>query len=86
MPKSMPKSLSMLNTIRGSQLEHFYPRGWDLKRIDRCCAMNLKQLTTRARHWHKDFKAIPVDPIGEPMGKSGGTNTMKIVRVEEHRS
>ena len=25
--------------------------------------------------------------IGEPMGKSGGTNTMKIVRVgEEHRS
>ncbi|HYT97190.1 MAG TPA: pyruvate kinase [Casimicrobiaceae bacterium] len=24
--------------------------------------------------------------IGEPMGKSGGTNTMKIVRVGEHRS
>ncbi|MDE2359818.1 MAG: pyruvate kinase, partial [Betaproteobacteria bacterium] len=24
--------------------------------------------------------------VGEPMGKSGGTNTMKIVRVGEHRS
>ena len=24
--------------------------------------------------------------IGEPMGKSGGTNAMKIVRVGEHRS
>ena len=24
--------------------------------------------------------------IGEPMGKSGGTNTMKIVRVGEHRA
>ena len=24
--------------------------------------------------------------IGEPMGKSGGTNTMKIVRVGEHRT
>ena len=23
--------------------------------------------------------------IGEPMGKSGGTNTMKIVKVGEHR-
>jgi pyruvate kinase len=23
--------------------------------------------------------------VGEPMGKSGGTNTMKIVRVGEHR-
>ena len=24
--------------------------------------------------------------IGEPMGKSGGTNTMKIVTVGEHRT
>jgi pyruvate kinase len=24
--------------------------------------------------------------IGEPIGKSGGTNTMKIVRVGEHRA
>jgi pyruvate kinase len=24
--------------------------------------------------------------VGEPMGKSGGTNTMKIVKVGEHRS
>ena len=24
--------------------------------------------------------------IGEPMGKSGGTNTMKIVKVGEHRN
>ena len=24
--------------------------------------------------------------IGEPIGKSGGTNTMKIVRVGEHRT
>ena len=23
--------------------------------------------------------------IGEPLGKAGGTNTMKIVRVGEHR-
>jgi pyruvate kinase len=23
--------------------------------------------------------------VGEPMGKSGGTNTMKIVRVGDHR-
>lgn len=24
--------------------------------------------------------------VGEPMGKSGGTNTMKIVKVGEHRA
>jgi glucosamine-6-phosphate deaminase len=64
----MPKPLTMLNTIRGSMLEGFYPRGWDLVRIDRCCALTLKQLTTRARHWHRNFKAIPVDEIATPMG------------------
>ena len=64
----MRKSLSMLNTIRGSRLEGFYPRGWNLTRIDRCCALNLKQLITRARHWHENFKAVPVDAIAQPMG------------------
>lgn len=66
----MPKRLSMLNTIRGSQLEGFYPRGWDLKAIDRCCAMSMKELTTPSKHWHRDFKAIPVDAIAEPMGNA----------------
>lgn len=66
----MPKTLSMLNTIRGSQLEKFYPRGWDLRRIDKCCAMNLKQLVKPAKFWHRDFKAVPADEIGAPMGNA----------------
>jgi pyruvate kinase len=28
---------------------------------------------------------VIVITIGEPIGKAGGTNTMKIVRVGEHR-
>jgi len=64
----MPKPLSMLNTIRGSRLDGFYPRGWDLTRIDKCCAMTAKQLTTPARHWHRIFKAVAVDEIAAPMG------------------
>ena len=66
----MAKSLSMLNTIKGSQLERFYPRGWDLRRIDRCCAMNLKQLTTPAKFWDRDFTALAVQEIGAPMGSA----------------
>ena len=66
----MPQRLSMLNTIAGSRLEGFYPRGWDLKRIDACCAMSMQQLTTPSKHWHRDFKAIPVDAIADPMGNA----------------
>src|SRR5437660_6758547 len=64
----MAKALTMLNTIRGSRLDGFYPRGWNLRRIDRCCGMNLRQLTTPARHWHQDFRATSVAEIGTPMG------------------
>src|SRR6185437_8455463 len=64
----MPQRLSMLNTIRGSQLERFYPRGWDLRAIDRCCTFSLRELTTPSSHWHRNFKAIPVKSIAHPMG------------------
>ena len=65
----MPKPLTMLNTITGSRLENFYPRGWDLAQIDRCCAMGVKKLTTRARHWNKQFKAQSVPQMAPPMGE-----------------
>jgi len=61
----MAKSLTMLNTIKGSLIDGFYPRGWDLRRIDRCCGMGLKKVTTPARHWDKDFKPVAVGSVDE---------------------
>ena len=40
-------------------------------------------LLTTGQVQHGDLIVLT---IGEPMGKSGGTNTMKIVRVGEHRA
>jgi glucosamine-6-phosphate deaminase len=61
----MAKSLTMLNTIKGSLIEGFYPKGWDLRRIDRCCGMGVKKVTTPGRHWDGDFKAVAVGSVGE---------------------
>src|ERR1700724_2429547 len=61
----MPKTLTLLNTLKGSLLENFYPRGWDLRRIDDCCAMGPKKLLKRARHWDADFKPDPVATVKE---------------------
>jgi glucosamine-6-phosphate deaminase len=61
----------MLTTIRGSLIEQFYPRGWDLKRIDRCCGMGLKGVTARARHWDEEFKPVPVSDV-EAMDRGMG--------------
>jgi glucosamine-6-phosphate deaminase len=61
----MPKSLNFLNTVKGSLLEGFYPAGWDLRRIDRCCTLGLNALTKRRREWHAQFKPVAVKDVAE---------------------
>jgi glucosamine-6-phosphate deaminase len=59
----MAKSISMLTTIKGSLLEKFYPRGWNLKKIDACCEMTLEQLVVPKRSWSSHFKPVPVESV-----------------------
>ena len=59
----MAKSLTMLNTLKGSLIERFYPAGWDLRRIDRCCAMGPSKLLKPARHWDREFKPVAVKDV-----------------------
>jgi glucosamine-6-phosphate deaminase len=61
----MPKTISMLTTIKGSLLERFYPKGWNLKKIDACCQMTRDQLTAPKRPWHAHFKPVAVDSVSE---------------------
>ena len=53
--------MDFLSTVKGSLLEGFYPKGWDLEKIDKCCDMGLK----REDFWHKDFNPIECDNIYE---------------------
>ena len=61
----MPKPLNLLNTLKGSLLENFYPAGWDLRKIDRCCALGLSGVTKRQRFWHRGFAPAPVRDVAE---------------------
>lgn len=53
--------MDFLTTVKGSMLEDFYPKGWDMKRIDECCEKGL----TRESFWHKDFKPVECESIYE---------------------
>ena len=59
----MAKTLNLFNTLKGSLLEGFYPKGWNLKRMDACCAMGLKKLTKPASFWHEQFKPVAVSDV-----------------------
>ena len=49
------------STVKGSLLEGFYPKGWDMEKIDKCCDMGV----TREDFWHKDFNPIECETLGE---------------------
>ena len=61
----MAKTIDLIGTIKGSLLENFYPRGWDLKKMDRCAAMTRRQLLKPGRWWSKEFKPVPVKDVAE---------------------
>ena len=59
------KVINMLTTIKGSLLEGFYPAGWDLRKLDRCCGLGLKRVLKPAGFWNKDFRPKAVKDVGE---------------------
>ena len=61
----MARKLNLLNTIDGSLIEGFYPKGWDLRRIDRCCAVGLKKVCAGARFWNRHFEPVPVRDVAQ---------------------
>lgn len=61
----MAKTINMLTTIKGSLLENFYPKGWDLRKIDKCCTLGLAGVTKRQKFWNRDYQPIPVKDVSE---------------------
>ncbi len=50
--------IDLLNTIKGSLLEGFLPRGWDLERMDSIAALTAAEVLEPGAHWHGDFEPI----------------------------
>lgn len=53
--------MNFLTTVEGSLLEGFYPKGWDMAKIDACCEKGV----AREAFWHKDFNPIECDNIND---------------------
>ncbi len=55
--------MDMISTIKGSLLENFFPVGWDLKKIDKCCNNPAEEITKPQPWWNKNFQPISCDTI-----------------------
>ncbi len=75
--------INFMTTVKGSLLEGFYPKGWDFKKIDACCAMGPKKLLAPAKHWHKQFKPVTVKDVAEMDRKMGDAIADQIIHTKK---
>ena len=57
--------MDFMSTVKGSLLEGFYPKGWDMKKIDRCCANKPADVVKPQPFWHKGFRPVPCADVQE---------------------
>ena len=57
------KQISLLNTVAGSRFEGFFPKAWDLGRIDWCCSRKPGEVYKREKWWHPDFEPVCGDTL-----------------------
>jgi glucosamine-6-phosphate deaminase len=50
--------MNLLTTLNGSLMEGFFPKGWDLARIDACCAHAPKAIHERQPWWNDKFELV----------------------------
>lgn len=53
--------MDFLSTVQGSNCESFFPKGWDLAKIDGCCEKGVE----REDFWNDGFSPIPCESIND---------------------
>jgi len=57
--------IDLITTLKGSLLEKFFPKRWDLKKIDRCCSNTPQSITKRQSWWDEDFQLVSCNTLEE---------------------
>src|SRR5438128_9035108 len=50
--------MNLISTLRGSLMEHFFPAGWDLAKIDTLAEIARGDLVARKPWWHAQFEPV----------------------------
>jgi len=58
-------AITLLSTIKGSLLEDFFPKGWDLAKIDKCCSHKPDAILKREKWWDKNYTVVPCDTVAD---------------------
>lgn len=74
--------MNFMTTVKGSLLENFYPKGWDMAKIDACCEKGV----AREDFWNEEFSPIECESLGDFDTLMGHEIAMQIkLTAEENR-
>ena len=73
----------LISTIKGSLLENFYPKGWDLQRMKECLNHDADDILERQDFWHKDFTPVIVEDRYEWFLKVGHEMAMEVKEARD---
>ena len=71
-------SIDFNSTVKGSLLEGFYPKGWDMDKIDECCSHAPEEITEKQDFWNDDFHPVSCKTIEEFNVKLGHEIALEI--------
>jgi glucosamine-6-phosphate deaminase len=57
--------MNLLTTLAGSMMDGFFPRGWDLAKIDRLAEVHGDNLTKRQSWWHPQFQPMACGSLAD---------------------
>jgi len=56
-------AINLMGTIKGSMLEGYFPKGWDLKKLDKICSRPPEKLLDRENWWNRKFTPAPCESL-----------------------
>jgi glucosamine-6-phosphate deaminase len=77
--------MNLISTIKGSLLEGFFPKGWDLKKLDRCSENPAEAVGERQPWWNKEFEPVPCENLEEFDTKMGHEIALRVKESRERK-
>jgi glucosamine-6-phosphate deaminase len=75
--------MNLLTTYAGSMMEGFFPRGWDLAKIDACCSHPPEAIAERRPWWHPHFQPVACATVADFDVKLGHEIALTISRARK---
>ena len=76
--------MNFMSTVKGSLLENFYPKGWDLNKIDECCNNLPEEIYDRQDYWNDEFDLVGCDSLDVFSTMMGHEIAMEIKNAKDN--